>query len=90
MPLPEAQRVIALTVHRENGVLVIEESNYYSGELVITDGLPSTNKGDVSRHGFGIKSIQHIAKQYGGTVDIKVVDDMFFLTVRFPGQALKK
>ena len=37
-----------------------------------------------TRHGFGTKSIQYIAAQYGGTMDIKVVDNMFFLTVRFP------
>ena len=64
-------------------MLVIEESNYFSGGLAMDSGLPSTSKGDVSRHGFGTKSIQYIAEQYGGTLDIKVVDDMFFLTVRF-------
>ncbi len=82
-PLREAQRVISLTCHEENEVLVIEESNYFSGGLAMDSGLPSTSKGDVSRHGFGTKSIQYIAEQYGGTLDIKVVDDMFFLTVRF-------
>ncbi len=83
-PLPEAQRVISLTCRDEGDALVIEESNYFAGGLTLADGLPVTGKGDRSRHGFGTRSIQYIAKQYGGTMDIKCVDNMFFLTVRFP------
>ena len=63
---------------------MIEESNYFAGGLTLADGLPVTGKGDRSRHGFGTRSIQYIAKQYGGTMDIQSVDNMVFLTVRFP------
>jgi len=83
-PLPPEDRVISLTCHEEGGALVIEESNYFSGGLELENGLPVTGKEDASRHGFGTKSIQYIAAQYGGTMDIKVLDNMFFLTVRFP------
>ena len=83
-PLPLEERVISLSCREEGDVLVIEESNYFSGGLKLDHGLPATSKGDSSRHGFGTKSIQYIAAQYGGTMDIKVVDNMFFLTVRFP------
>lgn len=83
-PLPLEERVISLSCREEGDVLVIEESNYFSGGLKLDHGLPATSKGDSSRHGFGTKSIQYIAAQYGGTMDIKVTDNMFFLTIRFP------
>lgn len=86
-PLPPENRVISLTCHEEGEALVIEESNYFSGALALENGLPVTGKEDASRHGFGTRSIQFIAAQYGGVMNIKVVDNMFFLTVRFPAKA---
>ena len=83
-PLPEGQRVVSLSCREEGNALVIEESNYFQGDLELVHGLPVTSKGDSSRHGFGTKSIQYIAAQYGGAMDIKVIDNMFFLTVHFP------
>ncbi len=83
-PLPLEERVISLSCREEGDVLVIEESNYFSGGLKLDHGLPATSKGDSSRHGFGTKSIQYIAAQHGGTMDIRVADNMFFLTIRFP------
>lgn len=83
-PLPLEERVISLSCWEEKDSLVVEESNYFSGRLELDHGLPATSKGDSSRHGFGTKSIQYIAAQYGGTMDIKVADNMFFLTIRFP------
>ena len=83
-PLPLEERVISLSCWEEKDSLVVEESNYFSGRLGLDHGLPAPSKGDSPRHGFGTKSIQYIAAQYGGTMDIKVVDNMFFLTVRFP------
>ena len=83
-PLPLEERVISLSCREEGDVLVIEESNYFSGGLKLDHGLPATSKGDSSRHGFGSKSIQYIAAQHGGTMDIRVADNMFFLTIRFP------
>lgn len=83
-PLPLEERVISLSCWEEKDSLVVEESNYFSGRLELDHGLPATSKGDSSRHGFGTKSIQYIAAQYGGTMDIRVADNMFFLTIRFP------
>ena len=60
------------------------DENYFSGELQLAGGLPVTVKEDRSHHGFGTKSIQYIAEQYGGALDIHILDNMFFLKVRFP------
>ena len=88
-PLPEGQRVISLTCREDGDGLVIEESNYFAGTLSLEGGLPVTDKADQSRHGFGTKSIQYIAGQYGGVMDIKCIDNMFFLTIQFPLQQKK-
>lgn len=80
----QEHKVISLTCQQEGDVLEIEESNYFVGNLTLEGGLPVTGKEDRSRHGFGLKSIKYIAEQYDGTMDIKIVDNMFFLTVRFP------
>ena len=80
----ETRKVISLTVTREGDSLVIEESNYFDGQLKISDGLPETGKADSSRHGYGTRSIQYIAQQYSGTMDISAQGEMFFLNVVFP------
>ena len=36
------------------------------------------------RSGFGVKSIRHIAQQYGGEVTIRTEDHWFVLTVLIP------
>ena len=77
-------KVISIVCQENNGYLDIEESNYFSGELLLDGNLPATVKDDSSRHGFGIKSIKYIAEQYGGQISVKVEKNMFFLSVRFP------
>ena len=79
-------KVISLVCREDAGCPIIEESNYYTGELVFKDGIPSTRKQDSSRHGFGVRSIRYIVEQYGGVLSLKTVDNMFFLEVRFPKQ----
>lgn len=77
-------KIISLICRETSQGLEIEESNYFSGELQLAGGLPVTVKEDRSHHGFGTKSIQYIAEQYGGALDIHILDNMFFLKVRFP------
>ena len=77
-------KVISLVCNEQDGCAVIEESNYYAGELFFADGIPTTRKQDAARHGFGVRSMRYIVEQYGGTLELKAVDNMFFLSVRFP------
>lgn len=83
--LPDSElRVISLVCHVEGERLLIEESNYFSGDLKRSDGLPVTSKGDAARHGYGTRSIQYIARLYGGDMNIENSGSMFFLKVWFP------
>lgn len=81
MKLPPEKRVIALRVRPQNGFLVIKESNYYLEELRFRDGLPQTSKQDKTLHGFGMKSIGFLCKQYDGNFLIETRDGIFHLNV---------
>ncbi|MBE5038768.1 GHKL domain-containing protein [Subdoligranulum sp. DSM 109015] len=83
LPDPEL-RVISLICRAEGTRLMIEESNYFTGDLNLNGDLPATAKDDISRHGYGTRSIQYIARQYGGDMHIELSGNMFFLKVWFP------
>lgn len=84
--LPEQMRIISLNCQRTESGIEIEESNYFDGKLLQTGITPDTTKPDAARHGFGIKSIQYVARQYGGEIETRAQEDMFFLRVVFPVQ----
>ena len=52
---------------------VIRVENYYDSRLKkdAEGNLRTTKRDDQHRHGFGVKSIRHIAQQYGGEVTIR-------------------
>ncbi|MBO7364725.1 MAG: GHKL domain-containing protein, partial [Lachnospiraceae bacterium] len=39
---------------------------------------------DRNRHGYGLKSMRYIVKQYHGTLTLETEDDMFTLTAVIP------
>ena len=80
----QEKKVISLVCGKDEHCAFLEESNYFSGQLPLSKGLPETSKEDSSRHGYGIKSIRYIAEQYGGSIEIQTEEQMFFLRVRFP------
>lgn len=85
--LPNAdQRLIKLALYAQNQFTVIRIENYYDSRLKKdADGnLRTTKRDDRHRHGFGVKSIRHIAQQYGGEVTIRTEDHWFVLTVLIP------
>lgn len=81
----EGKRVISLNISAENGFLCIQTNNYYEGEMEFKDGLPvSTKRKDMHNHGFGMKSIQHLAKKYGGNIYTTLIDEIFTLQILLP------
>lgn len=76
-------RIISLTASRKHGLLMIEETNYYRGELVFnSDGSIKTTKQENKKyHGFGTKSIAYIVKKYNGTMDYETKDGIFRLKI---------
>ena len=59
------------------GRLIIHEENYYIGKGTFKGGIPQTTKPDKIRHGFGIRSMTRIAKQYGGDLLISTEEGLF-------------
>lgn len=82
--VPEELRIISLNCQRTSSGIVIEESNYFDGNPILADGTITTTKSDQARHGYGIKSIKYIARQYGGNIETTIQENMFFLRVFFP------
>ena len=75
-------RVISLTASKKHGVLFIEETNYFNGEIKFNnDGSIKTTKANAKYHGYGTKSIAYIAKKYDGKVEYEVKDNIFKLKV---------
>lgn len=79
------RRLIKLALHAHGQFTVIRVENYYESTLQRDDqGDLRTTKSDERSHGYGVKSIQHIAKLYNGNVSIKTHDHWFTLTVLLP------
>ena len=80
------QRLIKLALYEQNRFIVIRVENYYDSRLKkdAEGNLRTTKRDDQHRHGFGVKSIRHIAQQYGGEVTIRTEDHWFVLTALIP------
>ncbi|NMM94825.1 GHKL domain-containing protein [Bifidobacterium oedipodis] len=79
------QRLIKLALHRHGQFAVVRVENYYDSTLRhAADGSLRTTKRDTRSHGFGVKSIRHIARQYGGEVTIDPHDHWFDLHILLP------
>ena len=76
-------RVISLTASKKQGLLMIEETNYYHGELSFNnDGSIKTTKQENKKyHGFGTKSIAYIVKKYDGKMHYETEDNIFKLKI---------
>ncbi len=76
------KRVITLTETEKGGIVCIREDNYFEGELVFDGSLPVTSKSEERGfHGFGVRSIKHIAEKYGGTIEVRAEGGIFSLFV---------
>lgn len=78
----EDKRQISMIIKNSGGLVSINVTNYYRGELQMEEGLPVTTRPDPENyHGYGMKSMQAIAKKYGGGVKAAAEDGVFQLTI---------
>ena len=79
------KRVISLAIENKINMISIVISNSFSGDIIFDeDGLPKTTKDKNGYHGFGTKSIKAIVDKYNGTLNIKVIDNVFYLMILIP------
>lgn len=78
--LPKGEGYIILTTSAEDGMVTIHVENPYSGELVMENNLPKSQR-DERYHGFGMKSMERIVKKYNGTLAVKAKNGIFYLDI---------
>lgn len=61
--------------------LIIKSENPYKGKILTEGKKITTIKKDKTKHGYGLKSINAIAKKYDGFMSIKYDDDKFKIDV---------
>ena len=76
------KRIITLVINKKQGATVIEQVNYFTGQIKFEkDGSIKTDKQDNRYHGFGTKSIAYIVKKYNGTIAHDIEKDIFTLKI---------
>ena len=80
----KSQRMIHLILRQQKQFLLLQVENYCPDPPDFRRGLPSSTKQDTDNHGFGLKSIQHTAKKYGGSATVQAENTWFILKVLIP------
>lgn len=78
------KKVINIMVNRDKDLVKIQIENYSEEKLEYREGLPQSTKGDILKHGFGLKSIKHIIEKYKGNMQILEQDNLFKLLIIIP------
>jgi sensor histidine kinase regulating citrate/malate metabolism len=80
-PDPE-KKIIDIVTERMGGMISISISNFFTGEVVLHEGMPVTTKrGEEGFHGYGMKSMRLITEKYGGKLTADIEGDLFCLGV---------
>lgn len=80
----DGKRVIDFKAVEKSGVLIVQTDNYFSGDIQLENGMPVTSKTDKNLHGYGVKSIRHIAERHGGSMKIRTNGEIFTVTATIP------
>lgn len=84
---PEVECLIQLKARRLKGFLSIICENTLrecQAELIKNNSTLETSKEDKKNHGFGVRNIKSVVKDYGGEVSFHVVDGMFSVSAIIP------
>lgn len=86
MKIPDYEkRLIDLRIDKKAGFVIYNLRNYNLSKPSFQDGLPTTTKKDKTQpHGYGLKSIQYIARKYNGTLTLSNKDNWFSLKLMIP------
>ncbi len=82
--IPNKQdRMISLQLKKQGAIVFLHAENTSQEKVQFVDGLPITTKSDYSVHGFGTKSIRHIAEKYDGILSMRTSGEKFLLDILF-------
>jgi len=80
----QEKRIVNFVAHTRSGMLYISMENYCAAPVRFKDSFPQTNKKDKAFHGFGTRSIAHIAESYGGSVQFGQENNYFTVEILLP------
>lgn len=78
----KTKRSISVNVKTVGNILTIHIENYFKGEVVFDGKYPKTFK-DKDYHGYGMRSMDCIAKKYNGCMSVVTMQDKFILDFAF-------
>lgn len=78
------KRIVNVTILERGSMLHLFVDNYFEGNLEMKGGFPVTHKKDRDYHGYGVKSMQMLAKKYKGDLRISVQNHTFSLQIMIP------
>lgn len=77
-------RFIHLDLFTRGDMLFISEENDCMVKPVMQDGLPQTTKDDLNTHGYGVRSMEYLVKQYSGDILFEHDDGRFRVEIIIP------
>lgn len=80
----EKGRAIDIMLYEKRGFIVLQIINPVTWEVSFHNGLPVSTKEKNGYHGFGVKSMQHLAEKYGGFMTTEMKDGCFCLLILLP------
>ena len=80
----EEKKIISVHISQVGAMNCIMIENYFEGELNFRNGQLVTSKEDTAYHGFGVRSIQMLAKKYKGDMRISHTNHTFSLQIMLP------
>lgn len=84
---PKIECLVQLKARKIKGFLSIICENSLresQAEALRGNSVMETSKEDKKNHGFGVKNIKHVVREYGGEVSFNGVDDMFSVSILIP------
>ena len=80
----EEEHTIYFTMRLIDGTLSLDIQNTYQGPVTIVDNELRTTKREDGRHGYGIKNVQHVVANYGGTFRLSLERRLFGIHITIP------
>ena len=78
------KRILRINMGMRGDMSILQVENYTAEPVEIVDGEIVTTKKDKENHGWGLKSIKNIVKEYDGNMHVSATEDQFKLTIMFP------
>lgn len=78
------KKTISLSIQEKGQMIFITVENYYETAIRMQGAYPMTSKEDAQNHGIGLKSIDMVARRYGGSIQVTTENHVFLLQIMLP------